>query len=235
MGQVVLSVPAVTVSAPRAAGIGDLSQTVRSQLTSALASCRNFLVADRESLPEIAQEHQLSESGSVAPGEQAVPGQLIGARYLVKVDVTELEERSLGKSGGGLIEIGKLMGVLDLFGLSDKAKLASDVVKAADPKLGVGSETIDGLVGMELRVVDLDTGVVVATTRAQASLRRENSKTVLGIGGLSTSSDAFSKSVIGHATRAAAEQAVIKLHEAMRGVVARAASPNPTAVARKAP
>src|SRR6202040_4338466 len=53
MGQIVVVVPQVSVSAPAGAHFGNLGQTVRSQLTSTLSQSPNFLVADREILAEI--------------------------------------------------------------------------------------------------------------------------------------------------------------------------------------
>lgn len=227
MGRVAVAVPQVTVSAPKGLGIGDLGQTVRSQLTSTLASSPNFLVADRDGLNDLAEEHRLADSGAISSTDLPRPGSFVGARYLIRVNVTELQENVVGKSGGGGFRIGQLFGVLSNFVGGSDFQAASETVQCADPTVGAASETIEGLVGMEVQIVDVDTSAVVATTRAQGKLRHENSRAVLGIAGVTTSSGSFANSVLAHATRAAAESATVKIHAALRQLEA---SPRGTSV-----
>lgn len=215
MGQISLAIPEVIVSAPGGEYIGLLGESVRSQLTSTLAASPNFLVVDRSLLNAIGDEHRLADAGAIRESDRPVPGQLAGARYLVEVDVNELQERVVEKGKGGGIRLGAVAQVLDIFVGGNTFDTASRVVQAADPTVGRVSGTMEGVVGMELRVVDVSTGVVVATTRAQAKLTREHSSTVLGVAGVSTSSQEYAGSVIAHATRAAVENATIQLHAAM--------------------
>lgn len=225
MGQLVLSVSEVDVSAPGGHHCGDLGQSIRTQLANTLALSPNFLIADREALGDIAAEHRLAEGGAMPRTSAPQRGAIVGAQYLVKADVTEFQEAVVGKSGGNRFELGGILDVVGgMFG-GRKTKNAFRAASAANPTFGSGSETVKGTVGIDVRVLDVDTGLIVASTRAQASLTKKNTKSVIGVAGFSTTSTEFDDSVLAQATRAAVEDLVTKVHHALKTRTTGAAPP----------
>jgi hypothetical protein len=215
MGQVVVSVPMVKVSAPVPTHQGDIGQAVQSQLMNTLAMSANIVVADRASLGAIATEQQLGVDGVTDPRDAVTPGQLAGARYLIAIDVTEYKEDVVGKSDATRVESGGIFSVLGsvVGGLGGKILGG---IGAANPTVGAGTETITGVVGMEVRITDVQTGAIVHATRAHAMLTKANTKQVLGIAGITTSSSSFQQSVLAQATRAAAEDLARQVHGVLR-------------------
>lgn len=216
MGAVTVIVPSVEVAAPEAAILGDLGQAVRAQLITSLASSPNLRVADRELLAEIASEQKLNVSNATLPDGRPSLGHLLPARYAIKVTVNEFQENVRGKSGGNRVELGPLLGIIGAVVSDDTTSAVLKGGAAANPTVGVGSEIVEGVVGLEVRVTDLESGTVVGVTRALGKLSRKNSKMVLGIAGISSSSSEFQHSVLAHATRVAAEEATRQIHEMLR-------------------
>jgi curli biogenesis system outer membrane secretion channel CsgG len=180
-----------------------------------LSSSPNFIVADRETLAEIGQEHKLAQIGATDPRNRPAKGQMAGPRYLIKVDVTEFKEDVAGRSKGGRFELGAFTAVLGAL-VPNNAKTTMKVLTALNPTIGGAKETVHGLVGIDLRVVDVDTAAVVRATRASSSLTRENSRTIFGVGGFSTTDNKFSQSVVAKAMRLAVQDAVVQIHSILR-------------------
>ncbi|MFO0857999.1 MAG: CsgG/HfaB family protein [Phycisphaerales bacterium] len=219
MRAVVLAVPEVIVSAPVNCESAALGIAVRSQLASALSASPNFIVADRSILADVAEEHQLADSNVASEAHKIKSGQLAIAEYLVKVDVTELKESVVGNQDGNGFRLGGLLSVLDNVIGGAVYRTTSDAIKSADPVIGQRSQTVEGVVGMEVRVVDVSTGTVVFANRVQAKLTSKNSTVVLGIAGLTQDSSDFSTSVIAQATRTAAEDATRKIHAGLQRII----------------
>lgn len=215
MGQVVVSVPMVRVSAPVPSWQGDVGQAIQSQLMNTLAMSPNMVVADRAAMGAIATEQELGVNGAVTPTDAVQPGQLAGARYLINVDITEFKEDVVGKSDSTRFESGGIFSILGSVIPGTGGKILSGV-GAANPTVGSGKETVSGVVGMEVRITDVRTGAIVHATRAHAALTRKNTKQVFGIAGISTSSSEFQGSVLAQATRAAAEDLARQVHGVLR-------------------
>jgi curli biogenesis system outer membrane secretion channel CsgG len=215
MGQIVVAVPEVAVSAPVAVTAGNLGQLVRSQLAGYLSQSPNLLVADRETLTEIGQEHKLAERGAMDPRDKPVAGRLAGARYLIKVDVTDFKEDVVGKARGGRFETGGIFNLIGSF-VPGEAATAMSVLGAINPTFGKAKETVRGIVGLELRIVDVDTGTVVKATRATGTLTRQNTRSVFGVAGFSMTDSSFSQSVVAQAMRSATQDSARQIHAALR-------------------
>lgn len=225
MGQIVVAIPQVAVSAPVSGSAGNLGQLVRSQLAGCLSQSPNFQVADRETLVEIGQEQKLAESGATAPRERPARGPLAGPRYLIKADVTEFKEEAVGTSKAGRFELGAFAAIAGAV-VPKEARLAMDIVKIANPTFGGGKEKVHGIVGIDIRIIDVDTAAVVRATRASSSLTRENSRVVLGVAGLSLTDSKFDQSVVAQAMRLAVQDAVLQIHSILRErTLVRAAAP----------
>jgi curli biogenesis system outer membrane secretion channel CsgG len=143
-------------------------------------------------------------------------GKLAAPRYVVKVVVTEFKEGVQGRSQGDQVHSGPLFSIIGSVVGGNAGKVMGGV-GALDPNISHGTETIEGVVGLEVRLVDIERGVVIGQTRALGKLTRKNSRTVLGVAGISTSDARFSESVLGQATRAAVEDATVQLHTLLRG------------------
>jgi curli biogenesis system outer membrane secretion channel CsgG len=219
MGQIVVAVPEVRVSAPQGDRHGDLGQAVRSQMVATLSASQNFMVADRESMDDIADEHRLADAGATVEADRPEAGQLAGARYLIRVDVTEFQESVVASSTGGGVSIGGVFRLLDNFVDGSGYRTVSDVAKAADPTVAAADQTVEGVVGMEVRVVDVQSGTVVATTRAHGKLERKGGKRAFGIAGFEFGGSEFEQTVLAQATRIACEQAANNVHSALKRVV----------------
>jgi curli biogenesis system outer membrane secretion channel CsgG len=218
MGQIVVAVPKVSVSAPCPGSAGDLGQLVRSQLAACLSQSQNFIVADRETLNEIGQEHKLAESGAVNPLDKPMRGQLAGPRYLIKVDVTDFKEDALGKAKSVRFEAGGFLKCIGSIAGGEAGKVLT-AIGSSNPTIGNGRETIRGTVGIELRIIDVDTGSIVRATRATGSITRDNSRSVFGVAGLSTTNSEFNQSVVAESMRSAIQDAVQQIHSILKDQV----------------
>lgn len=218
MGQIVVAVPSVAVSAPVTVNAGNIGQTIRSQLASVLSMSPNFLVADRETMKEIAAEQSLAEAGQTDPRDRPVKGKLASPRYLIKVDVTEFKEDAVGKAKGAGFKIGCIAGIVGSF-VPGPASTALSYVEKLDPTIGNGKQTVQGVVGFDLRIIDVDTGSVIRSARASSSLVKQNSTRVLGIAGFDLKDSKFSQSVMGQSTRLAVQDAVTQIHGLLREYV----------------
>jgi curli biogenesis system outer membrane secretion channel CsgG len=216
MGTIVLSVPTVDVSAPEACRLGNLGQTVRSQLLSSLSASGNFAVADRQVMADIAAEQRLNAANATVPSGRPLMGRLAAPRYLVKITVNEFKEAVQGRSQGGRIELGTILGIAGSLSGHSAAKILN-AGAVVNPTIGNANDTVEGVVGMEVRVIDIQTGTVIGQTRAVGKLTRQNSSTVLGIAGITTSDSRFSESVLAQATRVAVEEATVQIHTLLRG------------------
>ena len=218
MSRVGVQVSPVELAAAEAGLVGDLARAVRAQLVGAMVACPNFLVTDREAMAEIAAEQRLNLANATLAGGRPMMQQLVPPRYLVKVTVTELKESVHGRSKGGRIELGPLFQIGGMIAGGEAGKWGQ-VGGIVNPTIARGNETVEGLVGLDVRVIDIESGVVVGATRAVAKLQRKNSKTVLGIAGISASDAQFSESVVAQASRAAVEEASRQVHLIIRNQV----------------
>lgn len=213
MGQVVVTVSSVDVAAPTPSCIGDLGQAIRAQFINTLSMSSNFVVADREVLGDIASEVKLAENGAIAPADQPATGQMAGARFIIKASVTEFKEDVQSKAEGGGLKLAPLINIISIF--VPVPSPASTVVNYADPTIGSASQTVQGLVGLDIRVTDVDTGTVVGSFRAAGTLTKTNTQRIFQLAGVSLNNADFGETVLGQATRVAVEDAVRKIHSAL--------------------
>jgi curli biogenesis system outer membrane secretion channel CsgG len=223
MGQIVVAVPEVLVSAPTGTRCGDLGQAIRSQFIATLSQSPNFLVVDRQSMIDIKREQDIAASGAMDPRDRPAIGKIAGARYLIKADVTEFSEEAVGDSKGTRVGGGSIFRTVSTIlryvpAVPAEANMAMDVASAVNPMAANAKQTVHGLVGIELRIVDVDTGSVVRATRAHASLTKEKVQRLLGIAGISANNAQFKESVLGQVTRSAVEDAVRQIHGVLREV-----------------
>jgi hypothetical protein len=108
---------------------------------------------------------------------------VLGAQLLVKGAVTEFEQ----KAGGGGMRLGVGVG---LFGGSG------------------GGQSTQGVVGMDIRLIDTVTGQVLQSQHVSAKIEQKGVSADLNASMVTLGGDLFSKTVLGEATRQAIEKGV---------------------------
>jgi len=126
-------------------------------VTDVMNQTGRFRLVERQVLSSVLQEQDLAASGRIAKPSGAKTGNVLGAKYLVQVVVTDYEANTSGSSGGGL---GLLTQKLPLLG-------------------GFGMKSGKGRVGMNFRLIDAETSEVIYTKQME-SIIRESGLTVGG-------------------------------------------------------
>ena len=161
-------------------------------LASELTMTNHFIVLDRTDLNDVLKEQELKLSNltsTVAPRA----GELLGAQFLVRGSVTEFSE---AQSGGGFTA----------------AFSSSRFIPALGRRSNRGHVTID------LRLIDTTTGQIVLAETVDQELKSKSTAFELRFKNSTIGGDAFKKSALGTATRAAIREAVQLIVDRMRKV-----------------
>lgn len=118
---------------------------------------------------------------------------VLGAQLLVRGSVTEFDQRA-GESG---LRLGVGTGMLGG---------------------AVGGQATNGIVGMDIRLIDTTTGQVIQSHRAEAKVSAHGISADINVHQVTFGGDHFNKTVLGQATRQAIEQAVAFIIRAMEPV-----------------
>lgn len=164
------------------ATMGDTARgSVVAMLSTELERTDRFVVVERPGLTAMLAEQELTAGGLVRPEAAARPGQLIGARLIVMGDITEFARTTSGNRGS--------VGVANL----------------ADRGIGLGlaPTSAKGIVGMDVRIVDSESGQVVSSFSVRKAVKRTSLGLRLDIGGTSIEQQSFSDSPVGKALREA--------------------------------
>lgn len=119
-----------------------------------------FRLVERQALDSVLQEQDLATSGRVSKPSGATTGNVLGAKFLVQVVVTDYEANVSERKGGGL------------------GGFVSDRLPAVVGAIGVKSG--QGRVGMNFRLIDAETSEVVYTKQIESVIRERG----LTFGGL---------------------------------------------------
>lgn len=166
-------------------------------LTDALVKDGRFIVVERAAFQDIQAEQDLAQQG-MATAESAVPkGKLIGASATVRGTVTQFEPRtsggSIGIGGGGL------------FG------------RDTEGMLGLSGE--QAVVVINLRMIDMTTGQVISTSKAEGRASSGTfSADAYTAGGMEIGGQAFSNTPLGKAAEQAIQEAVRQIATGMEKV-----------------
>lgn len=215
MEPIAVVVGPVMVSAPFVPGTGDIGTYIRSQFNSALATSKDFIVSNPDAFDEIARQASLADAGVTRPEDHPRFGEVVGARYIINVSLTELQQSVVGEAKKDKVEAG---GILSLVGVFIDGTIGAIVrgIGAGNPSVSNELVTMRGVVGIEVQVTDVTSATIVAVSRAQAQLETENQASSAGFAGVETREGNFQQTVVAQATRAAVEDAVLKVHEALR-------------------
>ena len=155
-----------------------VGEGMRDMLTTALFNTNRFIVLERELLDEVLKEQDLGASGRVKKGTEAKKGELYGADLLITGAVTEFQAT---QSGGGL------------------------ATKIAGIALGGGIKRAH--VAIDIRIIDANTGQIVAATSVEGKAT-DVGGLIAGKIGLPVGLGAFAKTPIEKAIRACIQKAV---------------------------
>ncbi|MFQ5963834.1 MAG: CsgG/HfaB family protein [Candidatus Scalinduaceae bacterium] len=192
----------------------NIEKGLRAQLITTLSKSKNFIIVDRETISDLQNELILAQSGAVTKKTAVKAGRLLGAQVIIKGVVTEFSEAAEGKSSGFKFNLGTMAGIAGAF--TDSKEL--DLVEAINPEIGKGNETVTGKVGLDVRLIGVETGMVIKSIVARGEITKQKSSRVFGIAGFSTISKGFENTVIGRAIRMAIEDAVWKIFDGMKDI-----------------
>lgn len=215
MPTVAVVVAPVRISAPVIPGNGDISSTIRTQFLATLGASPNFVVSDREAFEEIGTEQELAVAGVTHSDGPQPATALVGARYIIMVDVTDMQRSVVGDAKKDSVSLGPLGEIVGELGDGTIGTIG-DILGATNPTFSNQERLMRGVVGIDVRVVDVATGAIVTVARGLGQLERKEKASSVSVAGIGSSSSQFEQSVLSHATRVAVEDAVLQVHSALK-------------------
>ena len=171
----------------------DVGGGLAAELTTALVNSGYFIVVERAELASVLREQEMALQKIISKDTAAQVGRVLGAQLLIRGSVTEFDQ----KAGGAGLRVGVGTG---MFGGA------------------MGGQSTEGVVGMDIRLIDTTTGQVIQSHRAEAKLSARGISADINVNQVSFGGDKFDKTVLGQATRKAIEQAVAFIIQAMGSV-----------------
>jgi curli biogenesis system outer membrane secretion channel CsgG len=169
----------------------DVGKGITDMLVTSLVKNGTYSVIERKMLDKILAEQNFSNSDRANPSSAAKLGKLLGVDAIIVGSVTqfgnETQNTKVGGAGGGF-------GGFGLGGFSKKKSKA--------------------IVAVDARIVDIDTGEILAVATGKGESKRENTSLLggggnwhgFGAGGVDFGSSDFQETILGEAVRAAVEQ-----------------------------
>jgi len=192
-------------------GGGDTVGGLAAQLTTALVNSGHFIVVERTELAGVLREQEMALQKIVSKETAAQVGGVLGAQLLVAASVTEFNQAAsgggfrVGGGGGGGSRSGSGFGI-GIPGLGGGLGGA------------LGLETVSGVVGIDIRLIDTSTGQVLQSYRAEATVEQRGVSADVDVKQVSFGGDAFKKTALGEATRQAIDKAVAFVIRSMGSV-----------------
>ena len=155
-----------------------------------LAQTGQFRLAQRSHIDAALYEQQLSESGLTA-ARTAKSGQLVGAQYLVRANVTDF---TLSEKGGGLSIGGNIGGVLG----------------------GISPQSRTGRVSIDFEVFDSTSGEVVDAFSVTRKIKSTSIAISASKSGLNVGGNSFKNTPLGEAAREAISEAAERITQSLR-------------------
>jgi curli biogenesis system outer membrane secretion channel CsgG len=169
----------------------DVGKGISDLLVTYLVKDGSYSVIERKALDKIMAEQNFSNSDRANPTSAAKIGKLLGVDAIIVGSITqfgnETKNMNLGGAGGGLIG----------YGLG-----------------GFGHKKSKAIVALTARMVDIDTGEILAVAEGKGESARESSSLLggggswhgFGSGNADFGSSDFQSTIIGEAVKAAVEQ-----------------------------
>jgi curli biogenesis system outer membrane secretion channel CsgG len=174
-------------------GAWDIGGGLAAQLTTALVESGQFIVIERAELASVLREQEMAKQGVVSKETASQVGKMLGTQLLIAGAVTEFEQQA----GGGGLRLG----------------IGSGIFGGA-----LGGTTTNGIVGMDIRLIDTTTGQVVSSHRAEGKVSQTGVTADVGVKFMTFGGDAFNKTPLGQATRQAIAQGVTLITKSMEKV-----------------
>lgn len=171
----------------------DIGGGLAAQLTTALVNSGHFIVVERAELTPVLREQDMAIQKIVSKETAAQVGRILGAQLLVAGSVTEFDQRA----GGGRLRLGFATGLLGS---------------------ALSGESVNGVVGIDVRVIDTTTGQVLQSHRVEATTSQRGVSADIIVQQVTFGGDAFNKTVLGQATRQAIEQTVMFIVQSTESV-----------------
>jgi len=169
----------------------DIGKGISDLLVKYLVKDGTYSVIERKALDKILAEQNFSNSDRANPNSAAKIGKLLGVDAIIVGSITEFgnetKNTKIGGAGGGL----------GGFGLG-----------------GFGHKNSKAIVALDARIVDIDTGEILAVAEGKGESARSSTSLLggggnwhgFGAGGADFGSSDFQNTIIGEATKAAVEQ-----------------------------
>ena len=174
-------------------GTWEIGGGLAAQLTTALVESGRFIVVERAELANVLREQEMGLQKIASRETAAQAGRVTGAQMLIRGSVTQFDQRTAGD--GFRIGLGR-----------------------AASGLGMGVQSTEGIVGIDIRLIDTTTGQVLQSQRVEEKVLTRGVAADVNIRQLTFGGDSFNKTELGQATRQAIEKAVALVIKAMEPV-----------------
>lgn len=179
-------------------GNWDIGGGLSAMMTSALVESQRFIVLERANIGQILSEQEMKASGIINPETGPRVGNVTGAQLLIYGAVTEFGDEDTG--GGFSLGAGGVGGGV--------GRLLSGALS---------TQSAQGVVAIDIRVVDTTTGQVMKTHRVKKVIMSSGFDFSLGYSGISLGTNQFAKTPLGQATREAITEVVQRIAIDARG------------------
>jgi len=180
---------------------------IAAQLLSALGNSGNIVVID--------YDHYLKNVDN--PSRMLRPGEV--GPFVIKGTVTEFSEVAEAnneRQGGSLGWAGTVLGIAGAVSGTPGAGIAGAAVSAANPTWENTKARRTGAVGLDLQVIEPDSGRILGTIVSHGSFTAESASSGVSVFGIGGGESAFAASALGQATRAAMNDTVKQLSDQLR-------------------
>jgi curli biogenesis system outer membrane secretion channel CsgG len=180
----------------------DIGKGISNMLVTDLVRNGTYSVIERQALDKILSEQNFQTSGRADPSTAAQLGKMLGVDAVI-------------------------IGAITQFGRDDKKVGIGAAPKIGPVRIGgIGKSESKATVVLDARIIDVQTGEILAVATGKGESKRGGAKffaggTPLGSGGIDMSSSNFQSTIIGEATRAAADQLIGEVTGASTKIVAR--------------
>jgi curli biogenesis system outer membrane secretion channel CsgG len=181
-----VAVGAIDVIGPVAnASATNVGGAIAGMLQTALSESGEVILVERDAVAPLITEMDMAKSGVTTGTAAPRPGAMLPAQYLIVGSVTDYTAAAPGSGSGGGLSFGGSTAVT----------------------LGGSS----GNVGIDLRIVDTHTGVVIKAFKVHHKLTSMNLGLSSNYRGLPVATNSFFNSPLGDATRKALNDAVVQI------------------------
>jgi curli biogenesis system outer membrane secretion channel CsgG len=176
----------------------DIGKGIADMLVDRLVNDGKYSVIERKALDKLISEQNFSNSDRADPSSAARIGKLLGVDAIIVGSITEFGRDDKSKSIGGI------GGAAGKFGIG-----------------GIGTKEAKAVVQITARLVNVETGEILASIAGKGESKRSGANLIGGgggsggggVGGASMSSSNFGATIIGEATNAAVTECATGLDD----------------------